>query len=101
MVGEGDDLIGDGSIELINIPGHSDGLFAVKIKNDKGQFVLLFSDGGYANKSWKEMITSGIATDKKLQKKSLEWIRQQSLYPNCLESLANHNPNIIPRVIEL
>lgn len=70
-VGKSYDMFGDGSIVLINIPGHCDGLFAVKVKNEEGQFVLLFSDGGYAKKSWEEMITSGIAADKKLQKQSL------------------------------
>lgn len=100
-VGRSYDLVGDGSIELINIPGHADGLFAVKVKNEEGKFVLLFSDGGYARKSWEEMITSGIAADKKQQKQSLAWIREQSLDPDCIESLANHDPDIKPHVIEL
>lgn len=95
------DLLGDGSIELINIPGHADGLFAVKVKNDDGKFVLLFSDGGYATKSWKEMITSGISADKKKQIQSLTWIREQSMDSNCIESLANHDPEIKPHIIEL
>lgn len=94
------DLFDDGSIELINIPGHCDGLFAVKINNN-GKFVLLFSDGGYATKSWKEMITSGIAANKEEQKKSLQWIRDESLKDDCIESLANHDPDIEPHVIEL
>lgn len=95
------DLLGDGSVELINIPGHADGLFAVKVTDDDGRFVLLFSDGGYAAKSWQEQITSGIAADKEAQKKSLVWIREQSLNPLCVESLANHDPDIEPHVIEL
>ncbi len=95
------DLLGDGSIELINIPGHCDGLFAVKVKNNDGKFVLLFSDGGYARKSWEEMITSGIAADKELQKQSLAWIREQSMDSNCIKSLANHDPDIKPHIIEL
>ena len=100
-VGKSYDLLGDGSIELINIPGHADGLYAVKVKNEEGKFVLLFSDGGYARKSWEEQITSGIAADKQLQKQSLAWIRGQSLDENCVESLANHDPDIVPHVIEL
>lgn len=100
-VGKSYDLLGDGSIELINIPGHADGLYAVKVKNEEGKFVLLFSDGGYARKSWEEQITSGIAADKQLQKQSLAWIREQSLDSNCVESLANHDPDIAPHVIEL
>ena len=100
-VGKSYDLLGDGSVELVNIPGHSDGLFAVKIKNEAGKFVLLFSDGGYARKSWQEMILSGIAADRKKQKESLAWIRDESLDPNCVESLAAHDSDIVPHVIEL
>lgn len=95
------DLFGDGSVLLINIPGHADGLFAVKLVNTEGKFVLLFSDGGYATKSWKEMITSGISADKEKQKQSLAWIREQSLSPDCIESLANHDPDVIPHTIQL
>ena len=46
-------------------------------------------------------ITSGIAADKAKQKASLAWIREQSLDPLCMESLANHDPSIEPNVIEL
>lgn len=95
------DLFGDGSIVCVNIPGHADGLFAVKVTGTDGRFALLFSDGGYASKSWQEMITSGIANSKADQKRSLEWIREQSLDPRCIESLANHDPNVKPHVIEL
>lgn len=64
---------------LINIHGHADGQVALQLFNSEGKFVLLFADGGYATKSWKEMITSGISADKEAQKKSLQWIREQSL----------------------
>lgn len=95
------DLFGDGSITLINIPGHSAGMFAVTIKNEDEKFVLLCADGGYAKKSWQEMIPSGIASDKQLQRKSLEWIRLQSEDSNCIAVLASHDPDIKPQVIEL
>ena len=36
----------------------------MKITREDGNYVLLFSDGGYATKSWKEMITSGVSLDK-------------------------------------
>ena len=95
------DPFGGGSIVCVNIPGHSDGLFAVKISADDGRFVLLFSDGAYASKSWQQMITSGIALDRAKQRASLAWIREQSLDPLCVESLANHDPNVAPHIIEL
>lgn len=95
------DLFGDGSIKMINKPGHCDGLCAVKITREDGKYVLLFSDGGYATKSWKEMITSGVSLDKEMQRKSLQWIREQSMDANCIESLATHDTDIKPHVIEL
>jgi glyoxylase-like metal-dependent hydrolase (beta-lactamase superfamily II) len=97
-VGKSYDLFGDGSVQLVNIPGHSDGLFAVKVINN-GKFVLLFSDGGYAQKSWEQMICPGISSNPDKQLKSLQWIRDESMLPNCLESLANHDPDIKPHII--
>ena len=95
------DVFGDGSLIMINIPGHSKGLCALKITRADGKFVLLFSDGGYARKSWEQLIPSGIADDKAAQKKSLQWIRAQSMDVNCVESLANHDPDVQPHIIEL
>lgn len=99
--GKAFDLFGDGSFKMINIPGHCDGLCAVKVKNEQGKYVLLFSDGGYATKSWKEMIPSGVCMDRAAQRVSLEWIRQQSLHRDCLASLANHDPDVLPHEIVL
>lgn len=99
-VGKSFDLFGDGSIEMICIPGHSAGLCAVKVKAEDGRFVLLCSDGGYSERSWREMILPGISTDKMMQRTSLAWIREQSLSPNCMAVLANHDPNVRPGTIE-
>lgn len=99
--GKSYDVFGDGSLVMVNIPGHSKGLCALKITGSDGRFVLLYADGGYARRSWEQLITSGIADDKAAQKKSLEWIREQSLNANCVESLANHDPDVQPHIIEL
>ncbi len=94
-------MLGDGSIVMVNIPGHSEGLCALKIKNAEGRYVLLYADGGYGEKSWRDMITSGIALDKQLQRRSLQWIREQSLSPDCVESIATHDPDVAPHTVEL
>lgn len=95
------DLLGDGSVQLINIPGHTEGLVAVKITNDCGKYVLIDSDGAYGSKSWEEMILPGIADNRKEQLISLQWIREMSLNKNCIASLANHDAEIQPHVIAL
>ena len=94
------DILGDGSLQMINIPGHSEGLCTLKILNEEGKYVLLFADGGYATKSLRDMITSGISLNKRLQRQSLQWIRQQSLSPDCVASLATHDTDVQPHVIE-
>lgn len=120
-VGKSYDVLGDGSLVMVNIPGHSEGLCALKVKNTimdkkhlgmlgegrivtkdrRNKFVLLFADGGYATKSWRDMITSGFSLDKNLQRQSLQWIREQSMSPDCLESLATHDTDVTPHIIEL
>lgn len=95
------DLFGDHSVELINLPGHSNGLVAVKIRNDDGKYVLLTSDAAYSQRSWKEMVLPGISTNRNDQLKSLRWIREQSLSPNCVASLSTHDPDVEPHTIEL
>lgn len=99
--GKSYDVLGDGSLTMVNIPGHSEGLCALKVKNAQGKYVLLFADGGYATKSWRDMITSGIALDKRQQRQSLQWIREQSLSPDCIESLATHDTGVEPHIIAL
>lgn len=95
------DLFGDGSVVCIDIPGHADGQVALKVTGADGRFVLLFADGGYSEKSWRDLVVSGIANNRAQQRASLEWIRAQSLDPACIESLANHDPAIKPHTIEL
>lgn len=95
------DLFGDGSIQLVSIPGHSDGLFAVLVTGEAGKYVLLYSDGGYSEKSWQQLICAGIATDRDKQYQSLAWISRMSVHKNCLESIANHDPDVIPHTIRL
>lgn len=95
------DLFGDGSVLMINIPGHSDGLCAVKVTGPSGKYALLFSDGGYSERSWRELLTSGVAADKDAQLRSLSWIRQLSLSSLCVASLANHDTEVTPHVIQL
>lgn len=60
----------------------------------------MFADGGYAKRSWEELITSGIADDKAAFERSPEWIRTQSLSADCVALLASHDTGVQPHVIE-
>lgn len=95
------DLFGDGTIQLVHIPGHSVGLCAVKITGRDGKFILLTSDGAYSKRNWQEMVPSGIHDSYGKQMKSLEWIRQQGLSENCIDIISTHDPDVKPHVEEI
>lgn len=98
--GKSFDLFGDGSVVLVNIPGHTNGLSAGLIQNGR-KYALLFADGGYAKRSWEEMIPPGTALDGDQARRSLRWIKEMSMAEDCVESLANHDPGVVPHVITL
>lgn len=99
-MGESYDLLGDGTIQMVHIPGHSEGLAATLIRNNDKQ-VLYFSDGGYATRSWKEMLLPGVIEDKAAAYKSLEWIRDVSMSLDCIDTFACHDPEIAPHITEI
>lgn len=47
------------------------------------------------------MILPGIADNRRKQLASLQWIREMSLNDDCVESLANHDVEVQPHIIEL
>lgn len=92
------DLFNDGSIYLVHTPGHSDGMFSVLIKTEKG-WLLLASDVGYSEKSWKEMVLPGVTVNQKAARLSLEWIKSFSEREDCIQVLANHDSMVEEKVL--
>lgn len=99
-VGKSYDVFGDGSIILVNTPGHSHGLFSAVIKNN-GKYVVLAGDTVYTQKSIQEKRIPGFTVSTELARKSLEWICKCAADDDCLLVAANHDPTIKPQVIEL
>lgn len=99
-VGRSHDVFRDGSVVLVNTPGHTHGLFSAVIHNG-GKYVVLAGDSAYTQKSVREKIIPGFTVDKKLAEKSLEWICRCAKDENCLLVAANHDPAIREQTIEL
>ncbi len=92
------DLFGDGSVLLTDISGHSAGLAAMTVQRD-GKYALLYSDGGYSAQAWKDIRLPGMTRSTGKAARALMWIRDMSMRPNCIESVANHDPDVKPHVI--
>lgn len=91
----GKDLFGDGLVYLVYTPGHTHGHVSILVRVKEG-WILLASDVGYAEKSWKELILPGNTVDEKQALRSLEWVQQFSKRTDCVAAIANHDPAIGP-----
>ena len=94
------DLFGDESIQLVNVPGHTEGQAAVVIRNGK-RFVLLTADAAFSPRNWQEMIVPGYGFARDFQRKSLRWIAGMAADPNCSAVLCSHDPDVKPGVITI
>lgn len=94
------DLFGDGTIQLVFLPGHTPGLTGILIQNN-GKCLLLTSDCGYARKSWEQMILPGVMADRENTIKSLKWIQQLSQQKDCIDCLATHEMELDAMILEI
>lgn len=95
------DVFGDGSILQVYTPGHAAGLTATLIRGEKGRYVLLAADVGYAAMSWEEMLTPGICINRNQAIQSLGWVREMAHDKNCIAAFANHDPHVDQQIITL
>ena len=94
------DLFGDESIQLVNVPGHTEGQAAIVIRNG-GRFVLLTADAAFSHRNWQENIVPGFGFARDFQRKSLRWIADMAADPGCAAVLCSHDPDVKPGVITI
>lgn len=93
------DVLGDESVWMINVPGHTDGQAAVLVRNG-GRFVLLAADAAYSPRNWQEDITPGFGFDSQWQRKSLRWIAQMAAESGCAAVLCSHDAALRPGTLD-
>ena len=94
------DLFGDGSVQLVNVPGHTDGQAATLLRG-RDRFVILAADAAFSPRNWQEGITPGFGFDRWRQQKSLIWLREMAEDPRCAAILCSHDPAVRPQTIEI
>ena len=98
--GRSHDVFNDGSVLLINTPGHSYGHCSVKIEAD-GRYVILAGDAVYTQRSIREEIIPGFTVSRKLAQQSVSWIHRCANDPSCILVAPNHDPEINEQTIVL
>ena len=64
------DLFGDESVQLVNVPGHTDGQAAILLRSG-GRFVLLAADAAFSPRNWRENVTPGFGFSESWQRKPI------------------------------
>jgi glyoxylase-like metal-dependent hydrolase (beta-lactamase superfamily II) len=96
--GRSHDLFGDGSVQLVWVPGHADGQVAVLARTSAGT-VLLASDAVYSDRNVEDGVPPGAVTNRDAAVRSVEWVGEMRDDPDCVAVLANHDPAVQPRSI--
>lgn len=93
------DVFGDGTLYMVNLPGHTDGMAAVVAVNGK-RFAVMCADAAFSRRNWEQLIVPGFGFDEKLQLKSLKWLKEMSEKPGCAAILASHDAGETRQTIE-
>lgn len=94
------DVFSDGSLYMVNLPGHTDGMAAVVAVNGR-RFALMCADAAYTRRAWEGDAAPGFGFDAGLQRKSLEWVRHMSRRPGCAGVFASHDATVMPQIVEV
>ena len=84
------DLLGDGSVQLLPMHGHSAGMTSVKVGSREG-FVIIAGDAGYARDSWEKEILPGITWNKEQARQSLKKLHAYGTDSACRGILMTHD----------
>lgn len=92
--GKSYDLFGDGTIQLVKLPGHTAGMCGALIRNN-GKQLLLAADCGYTRQSYLEGIVPAISTDENVFKKSLNYLKEVYEQPETVDVVVNHDIGVL------
>lgn len=94
------DVLGDGTVLLVDAKGHTKGNFVVMVKNNN-KFILLTGDCGYAKDSWESLRMPGPLYNKEEMITSLRWIREMAHNKECVGVFATHDPEVKEKLVIL
>lgn len=84
------DLFGDESVMLVNLPGHTDGLCAVLLRNGD-RFAMLASDAAICRENIETGTPPGFCFDERLTRKALDYLRALQGERGCEAVLLSHD----------
>ena len=94
------DLLGDGTVMLLPMHGHSAGMTAVKVGKN-ADYLIIAGDAGYGRPSWEELILPGVEWNKKEALASLKRLQAFGKDPCCQAILMTHDTDLKQRLFQI
>ena len=94
------DLLGDGTVMLLPMHGHSAGMTAVKVGKN-ADYLIIAGDAGYGRPSWEELILPGVEWNKKEALASLKRLQAFGKDPCCQAILMTHDTDMKQRLFQI
>ena len=94
------DLMGDGTIILIPMHGHSAGMTAIKVGTDE-KYLIIAGDAGYGRPSWEELILPGVEWNRNEAMQSLKKLQKYGKDKNCVVVLMTHDTDMAEQIFEI
>ncbi len=92
-VGLSYDLFGDGSVQLVKMPGHTPGMFGVLVENN-GKKLIMAGDCGYTRESYLDCVVPSVVSDVEAFKSSLNWMKDEYYKDDVVDVLVNHDATV-------
>ena len=87
------DLFNDGSVKIVFLPGHTEGMLGILIQNNE-KTLFLNGDCGYSRKSWQKSILPGLVKDEEVMLKSYQWINELYQKEDCIDCISCHETEL-------
>ena len=94
------DILGDGSLMMVSIPGYTDGQAGLMVSGKDG-YAFIASDAAFSPDNWKRVKAPGLGANEALQLKTLRWLAGISEDPACKCILCTHDPALKHQIIEV
>jgi N-acyl homoserine lactone hydrolase len=94
------DLLQDGSVVLIPLPGHSAGMTGIRVSGSDG-YCIIAGDCGYARESWERLVLPGITWNKARALDSLKRLQVLGKNEKCKAILMTHDPEYMTGEIDI
>jgi glyoxylase-like metal-dependent hydrolase (beta-lactamase superfamily II) len=93
--GRGHDIVGDGSVFAVSLPGHAAGHYGLLFQDDKGNWIFLIADAAWSSQAIREgvpppALVTGLLGDTQAYRDTLQRLHRLFLHAPAIRMVPSH-----------